>query len=75
MFCYRVLLHSGDEQKGRIPESFVEYAKVDKPPMTRELFEAEVKEQEEAAAIAAATGTTVNEDADIEEPVKAGSGS
>ncbi|MEM7316730.1 MAG: PmoA family protein, partial [Planctomycetota bacterium] len=54
MFCYRVLLHSGDEQKGRIPESFVEYAKLDKPPLTREQIMLEVQEEKEAAAIAAA---------------------
>ena len=28
-FRYRVVLHHGDEQQGRIPEAFVEYAKVD----------------------------------------------
>ena len=78
MFCYRVLLHSGDEQKGRIPESFVEYAKLDKPPMTRELIELEAKEEKEAAAIAAATGTDVNagpETSKVDEPVKVGNGS
>ncbi len=30
VFCYRVLLHQGDEQQGRVPELFVDYAKVDK---------------------------------------------
>ena len=30
-FYYRVLLHRGDEQQGRIPEEFAEYVKVDKP--------------------------------------------
>jgi hypothetical protein len=30
-FRYRVVLHKGDEQEGRIPEAFVEYAKVEKP--------------------------------------------
>ena len=29
-FFYRLLLHKGDEQQGRVPESFVDYAKVDK---------------------------------------------
>ncbi len=30
-FYYRVILHRGDEQEGRIPESFADYVKVDKP--------------------------------------------
>ena len=29
---YRVLLHHGDDQDGRVPEAFVEYAKTDKSP-------------------------------------------
>jgi hypothetical protein len=29
-FYYRVILHRGDEQQGRIPEAFAEYVKVDK---------------------------------------------
>ena len=30
-FFYRVLLHKGDEQQGRVPETFAEYVKVEKP--------------------------------------------
>ena len=33
---YRVLIHQGDEQSGRVPESFVEYAKIDKSPVEEE---------------------------------------
>ena len=29
-FYYRVLFHLGDEQEGRVPEAFVEYAKINK---------------------------------------------
>jgi hypothetical protein len=31
-FFYRVLLHQGDEQEGRIPEAFIDYAKTIKSP-------------------------------------------
>jgi hypothetical protein len=30
-FFYRIILHRGDEQQGRIPEAFAEYVKSDKP--------------------------------------------
>jgi hypothetical protein len=30
-FYFRVILHRGNEQQGRIPEAFAEYVKVDKP--------------------------------------------
>ena len=33
VLSYRILLHQGDEQSGRVPESFVEYAKIDKSPV------------------------------------------
>ena len=36
MFCYRVFLHRGDEQDGRVPEAFIDYAKVDKTLRTEE---------------------------------------
>ncbi len=38
IFCYRVLLHQGDEQEGRVPELFVDYAKVDKTLETEKEF-------------------------------------
>ncbi len=49
VLSYRVLLHQGDEQSGRVPESFVEYAKIDKSPVEEEELVAENPVEEEKA--------------------------
>ena len=47
---YRVLLHLGDEQSGRVPESFVEYAKMDKSPVEEDALVAEQPTEDPADA-------------------------
>lgn len=49
-FCYRVLLHEGDEQIGRVPESFIEYAKVEKSGALNEDLKKAIEAAGEAEA-------------------------
>ncbi len=44
-FYYRVLLHNGDEQEGRVPESFVDYAKIDKSAIDEAELDALISEE------------------------------
>lgn len=49
-FCYRVLMHRGDEQEGRVPEAFIDYAKVEKSGLLNEELEKAIEKTEEEEA-------------------------
>ncbi len=47
-FSYRVLLHKGDDQQGRVPEAFIDYAKVEKAGLLSEELEKTIEQVEQA---------------------------
>ena len=49
-FCYRVLIHKGDEQEGRVPEAFIDYAKVEKSGLLNQELEKAIEKTEEEEA-------------------------
>ncbi len=63
-FYFRVLLHTGDEQEGRVPEAFVEYAKTDKAA------EGDERSHEELANESAPPEIELVEDAAKPEPAE-----
>jgi len=68
-FSYRVLIHEGDEQAGRVPEAFIDYAKVEKSGLLNEELEKAIEqteEKEEEAAVAEEE-TKEEEEEDTEE--------